>query len=594
MSTPPDPAAVELRQRAESQLADSAESPLPLQAAGDARGMLHELQIHQVELEMQNQALREAQAENERQLELLTELYELAPIAYFTLARSGMIKQSNAMARRLLGSPLVALDGKHLSRFLDRDSLSAYREFIKQIFVQRVLAGAHLTLETQRGLPPVYVFMEGIANEAGDECRLVISDLTRQQTMEAALASLEVRSGELAAAKDAAEAANRAKASFLANTSHEIRTPMNAILGMAYLMRRSGINEAQTRQLDKIDVAAKHLLAIINDILDISKIEAEELVLENTQFTLDSVLANLASLLGERVKNSRLEMHVRLDPSLRRQSLIGDPLRLQQVLLNLLGNAVKFTEHGHIDLQIDMVDDSSASEVSLLFSVEDTGCGIPPVALERIFEPFEQVDTSTTRQFGGTGLGLSISRRLIRLMGGEISVESTPGVGSIFRFAIRLRRGGDALPPPPATDAGQSDAEKLLTAKHRDKRILLVEDDEINQDVALALLRDDLGLQIDVAADGAVALALAGTTAYDLILMDMQMPVMDGLTATRAVRQLPGYALTPILAMTANAFSEDQVRCLDAGMDDFIAKPVAPEKLFAMLAKWLEPGAIPQ
>jgi CheY-like chemotaxis protein len=221
--------------------------------------------------------------------------------------------------------------------------------------------------------------------------------------------------------------------------------------------------------------------------------------------------------------------------------------------------------------------------------VQDTGCGIPATALERIFSPFEQADCSTTRQYGGTGLGLTISKRLVQLMGGEITVRSTLGSGSTFTFTVRLKEGGcgvvsgdgDLLP-------AHSDAEKLLRDRHRDKHILLVEDDEINQEVALAILCEELGLNVDVAEDGAQAIALAANRSYDLVLMDMQMPVMDGLTATRAIRQLADYRKTPILAMTANAFADDHQRCTEAGMSDFISKPVAPEALFAILARWLE------
>ena len=577
----------ELRRRAEDQLGALPGGKPAAMPHADHMGLVQELQVHQIELEIQNQVLLEAQSELSRNLVQLTELYDLAPIAYFTLDRTGRITKSNAMARRLLGNPFLALDHCHLSRFVARDALHAYKEFIDRVFLLGRLESCNLTLAGWAESSAVHVFMEGVADENRQECRLVVTDLSRQHASEEALAILAMRSEELAAAKTAAEAANRAKATFLATMSHEIRSPMSAILGMAHLMRRSGLNADQEAQLDKINIAARHLLGIINDILDLSKIDAELLTLEQTPFRLDTLLAEVSTLVVDKIKEKDLGFRLDMAPELSERQLIGDPLHLRQILLNLLSNAVKFTEHGQIELRATL-DAETDQEMQLRFAVKDSGCGIPADALTRVFTPFEQVDSSTTRQYGGTGLGLSISRRLVQLMKGELSVSSTLGSGSTFSFTIRLPRHIDGAGPANAErQSTHPDAVNILKTHYRNKRILLVEDDAIIQEVALEMLQTEIGLHVDVAVNGALAVDIAAANDYDLILMDMHMPVMDGLAATRAIRQLANHRTTPILAMTANAFDDDNLRCRGAGMDDFLAKPVEPEILFAMLAKWL-------
>ncbi|MBL8492000.1 MAG: response regulator [Rhodocyclaceae bacterium] len=527
---------------------------------------------------------------------------------------------------------------------------------------------------------------------------------------------------ELARAKEAAEAAARSKGTFLANMSHEIRTPMNAIIGLTHMMRRASPTAEQADRLGKIGGAADHLLAVINDILDISKIEAGKLTLERADFDLAAMLARICALVAEKAQAKGLELVV--DTDALPEVLNGDATRLGQALLNYLGNAVKFTERGSVILRARCAWET-VREIMVRFEVEDTGIGLAPEQLARLFQAFEQADRSTTRQFGGTGLGLAIARHLAELMGGEAGAESRPGEGSTFwltarlgkadrqpaRFAIpalagrralvaddmaatrlvhsqllrmvglrgeavasgtaalealaaadrsddpfhlllidlhmpdldgldtldrmRLlaldappaallvtasadpeiaedaRRAGfadtlvkpltasglhDALlriwPPdmPSTADAGtEQPASVVEEALRRDFpgiRILIAEDDRLNQEVARELL-GDFGWTLHLANDGQMALDMAARTDYDLILMDMQMPVMGGLEATRAIRGIGRYARVPILAMTANAFMEDRERCLAAGMDDFVAKPVDPDHLFLTLLKWL-------
>lgn len=401
----------------------------------------------------------------------------------------------------------------------------------------------------------------------------------------------------LMVAKDRAEHASRIKSQFLANMSHEIRTPMNGVLGMTELLRGQALPDEARGYAEQAHASAKALLILINDILDLSKIEAGKVELERLAFAPHQVVTEVTSLFTAEAHKKGLRLLSDLQPTVP-HTLYGDPYRLRQILTNLMGNALKFTHRGTVRLYVEALDVPEPGDIVLYFRVEDTGIGIAATTQEQLFQPFIQGDGSTTRQYGGTGLGLAISKQLVELMGGDIGVQSRPGEGSTFWFSVRFAIPQGAVAGVTGDGVPQHHLRTLQAPATHDHmraayvpRVLLVEDNPINQAIAQAMLRA-LGYAVEIAETGQEALAACRQITYDVILMDCQMPDMDGCVATQTIRrQEAAQRHTPIIAVTAHTMEEDRARCLAAGMDDYLSKPFSQDELRRVITRWLQTPA---
>ena len=520
-----------------------------------------------------------------RSAELTARTFELQSI--FDCASSGIalivdrkFVRANRRLHEMLGWPQGEMIGKSVEIWhVDKDAFVTAGVITYERLRNGEIHRREVELKRRDG-SRFWVRITGTAVDSHDLSKGVVSvidDITNERRSMV----------EMAQARAQAEAANAAKSSFLTNMSHEIRTPLNAIIGLAHLLRKKILDTDAVEKLDRVQASGRHLLRLINDILDFSKIEAGKLIIVNEPMDVRAIANNTLSILADGASAKGIQLRTESDPL--PSVLSGDSMRVTQALINLVGNAIKFTPSGSITIRT-LKEEETETQIKLRFEVIDTGIGIAEDKLPSMFAPFEQGDVLMSKRAGGTGLGLAITQKLAEMMGGQAGARSTEGQGSTFWFTAVL---GKVDGSGPVRARGQvKNACQEIAARFAGKRILLVEDNEINMMVATETLAD-AHLEIEVARDGLEALAIMGAARsgeYALILMDMQMPNMDGLEATREIRKMPIAQNLPIIAMTANAFNEDRERCFEAGMDDFIAKPVEPEQMFTTILYWLSKG----
>jgi PAS domain S-box-containing protein len=536
----------------------------------------------------------------------LQEIIQMMPIGLFIKDKDSRMLLMNRACEQQFGYTFDELNNGDYTAFHAPEEAAAFRAKDLEAFAGRTLIDFEETIWNPAlgQARQLRTFKKPVYDAHGAPAYLICMaiDISESKANERALRELNEhleervaqRTAQLEEARQQAEEASAAKGQFLAKMSHEIRTPMNGVIGMAYLALKTELEPRQRDYLEKIRFAGEHLLRIIDDILDISKIEAGKLEIEEADFSLDHVIQTLTTVVAPKAASRGLRLTFDIDPALP-PVLRGDPLRLGQVLINYVNNAIKFSEQGSIDVSVRqlLLDEAACL---LRFEVRDHGIGLSEAEQGKLFQAFQQADSAITREYGGTGLGLAICKQLAQLMGGEVGVSSTPGAGSTFWFTARLGISPHGVPDliseVNAAAAALLDSARSTAAMQalKDARILLVEDNTFNQQIALEML-EEAGSSVCLANNGAEALDLLHQAEFDCVLMDVQMPLMDGLEATRRIRADPALATTRVLAMTATATKDDRERCLQAGMDDFIAKPIQPALMYQKIASWLPPRA---
>ena len=552
------------------------ESPLPPATGIKRLSNLHDLQERQVDLEMLNTELChviEARTKTERLLGNFTNLYDYAPAGYFTLDPEGIIRAANQTGAEVLGVKHSQLVGRRFEHFVSPQTRPDFHKFLEKLLAGTP-SGAHEIALLGEGISTHYIQIEAMAAAASaQEFCIVVTDITERKRTEDELRKAKKAVKTMRMAKELAESATRAKSQFLAVMSHELRNQMCGIHGLLQIALGEELDPKVRNYLEGALHSSNSLLEIVNDTLDMAKIEAGKLTLVEKPFSLRSCVAEVADNVSAEVGRKGLGLEFRM-PEDMPGAVSGDQLRLRQVLANLIGNAVKFTDHGKVSLQVSTGKRTSNGKREVTFAVEDTGIGIPDDKKSLLFRPFSQLETSHCRSQCGTGLGLSISRELVDLMGGTLCCKSKVGVGSTFSFTIPLgeiksegKLQADAEPNAPGATLSLPD--------DRMPNLLLAEDDPINRQVFEAMFKR-MHVALDIAQDGRQALEMWEKGKYDLVLLDVQMPRLNGFEAARAIREkersLGGH--TPIVAITAHALQEVEEKCLAAGIDNYISKPI--------------------
>jgi PAS domain S-box-containing protein len=611
----------DLRRLAERRLLESRSNldSSATEKSRDAIALVHELQVHQIELEMQNEALKLAKLETEDVLAKYSDLYDFAPMGLFAFDEQGKIQEINLAGAKLLGAERRNLISRHFQQFVAPKDRPSFGEFCKKAFEASNKQTCELNLLKDGG-PTVYVRIEGIVTEDGSlnerQCRIAAIDITERRWMEEELRNardelerrvqerttelsrakehLEVINEkllveitkheqlekELMKAKEVAEAAVEAKAAFLANMSHELRTPMNAVIGFSSLLLDENLTPEQKDYVESIRDGGGALLSIISDILEFSRVEKDKVKLEHQPFSLKHCIDESLDMIAVQAKQKGLNITHAISYDAP-DTIIGDHDRLRQILTNLLSNAVKFTDEGEVSVSVSSKT-IEGDKLQITFAVKDTGIGIPSDKMDRIFKPFTQLDYKLSRKRGGAGLGLAISKELVELMNGEIWVESEPDRGSTFQFTILAESAKGKYQDLKETS---NDTAYKNLSEQNPLAIMVAEDSPINQKVIVKMLMK-MGYRPDAVADGREVLQVLKIRHYDLILMDINMPEMDGVTATMEIRKLwPATEQPCIVAVTAFAMESDRETCLEAGMNDYIAKPVLKKDLETILIK---------